>query len=236
MPTLFSAKDIAEEALKKIGRFPTSQSQANAVDLTRALRMLELILQASHGEQSMIGGKGTLQVPLVATVRNYPLQYLANPAGVQIVFDAELLEVASGSVTPLKVLEEEEFFKRNLTDTGLPCEIYVNKGPEATPSMQIHPYLGPDVASGLYKIYLQIQTFATTISERNIGSRTINIRPTFYLWAITKLAYQLGTGTIRRLPRQETDQFKLDYEEMEIKLVGFDGNDNSNQPFTEPWG
>lgn len=236
MATIFSAKDIVERSLQKIGRFPTSMAAADSVDLERGLSTLELILQDAFGQQSMIAGKGTLRVPLVAAVEKYPLQYLSNTAGVQMIFDAELIEVASGASTPIRVCDEEQFFRLNLKDVGVPCDIYLNKGPEINPTMQVHPMLGPDVAEGVWEIYLQIQTFATAILTRGVGVPVLNLRPTLYLWAITKLAYELGNGILRRLPETELTRLKADYEEKESKVIGFDGSDNSNQPFTEPWG
>lgn len=239
MPTLLSAKQISEHALRKIGRFPTTQDQADAGDLHIAMGMLEFVLQDFFGQSSVASAWGTLQIPLLSSLAEYELKQFSSgfaAAGVQFVYAAELVEVASDQKSPLDILNEEKFFQRTFSDTGLPNAIYVNKGPDtAGEKMLINPMLGPDVADGSYKVYLQIQTFATKISE-NTGAPLLNIRPTYYLWAISKLAYQLGTGTLRRLPKTETDQFKVDYEEMETKLTGFDGSENDNQPFTPPWG
>lgn len=238
MPTILSAKEIVEKSLQKIGRFPTTQAAANPVDLKRGLETLEIILQDYFGQGSLASAKGTVQIPLLSSTPIYQLKYYENQlarSGVQFVYSAELLEVASGSRTPVDVINEEKFFLLNPNTTGLPCAVYVNKGPDVSNTLvQIHPMLGSQVADGTYTLLMQVQTFATAITD-NSGAQKLNIRPTLYLWAITKLAYQLGTGTIRRLPKQETDQFKIDYEEIESK-ISFDNVENDNQPYTEPWG
>lgn len=239
MPTILSAKDIVEQALKKIGRFPSTMEQADAGDLREGYTMLELILQSFYGEGSNTSAWGTIQVPLLSSNRVYALKLyereLAAP-GIQFVYDAELLEVASGAVTPLNIINEEKYFKLNLKETGTPTDIYINKGPDVADTlMQTYPTLGAEVAANTYKILLHVQTYATRI-DRATGAAKINIRPTLYLWAIKRLAYELGTGTLRRLPKIETDQLKVDYEELEIKLSAFDNAENDNQPYTKPWG
>lgn len=237
MPTLFSAKDIAEQSLQKIGRFPTTEDQANAVDLARALRMLETITQDFFGGNTVTSAWGTLQIPLTASTLEYPLSDYQTDEGVQFVYGAELIDVSNSGwrvLGPIKVVNEKKFFSNDITQTGIPAIVYVDKG--IPPIMQINPILGAEVAADNYKILLQIQTFATRIVTRGIGAKPIDLRPTYYLWAITKLAYQLGNGTIRRLPEAELTRLQKDYMDMETKLQGFDANENDDQPFTEPWG
>lgn len=239
MPTLLSAKDICEQSLMKVGRFPTSQDQPNIIDLKRAFKMFELVLQSTFGEASVTSAWGTLQVPLVAGLTAYPITELSTETykeGVQFVYGAELITINGGSSRPIDVVTEEKFFKLNQTDVGEPCEIYIDKG--ESPIIHVHPTLGSEVADNTYQLLLQVQTFPTAISQQGVGARAgaLNIRPPWYLWAITKLTYQLGTGTLRRLPEAELTRFKADYEEMELKLLGFDGAENQNQNFTQPWG
>lgn len=240
MPTTLSAKDIAEEALRKIGRFPSTQDQADAGDLKKSLRMLEIILQDRFGQGSMTSAWGTVRVPLTASTQIYPLKNQQTDAainGVQFVYAAELITIASGESCPIDVINEKKFFERDQNCVGRPCAVYINKGPDsANELMLINPILGAEVADGTYEIYLQVQTFATTISQNGVGAKLINIRPTYYLWAIKKLAYELGNGTLRQLPTAELNRLQKDYMLDEAKLDAFDGRENDSQPYTRPWG
>lgn len=243
MPTIFSAQDIAEQALQKVGRFPTTQAAADTKDMARALSMLETILQDFFGTASVTSAQGTLQIPLTAGTLKYPLVTYATADGVQFVFGAQLVNVANGGWRvidkDIKIIGEESFYERDLQCTGHPHWICIDKGVKGEPPLlQVNPILGPEVPDNTFVLLMQVQTFAPTVVTRGIGSSPSKffMRPTYYLWAITKLTYQLGTGTVRRLPDGELDRFQKDYMMMEAKLTGFDAPENSNEPFTQPWG
>lgn len=236
MPTLFSAKDIVEESLKKIGRFPSTQDQADANDLVRGLRALELVLQDFFGSNDVTSAWGSLLIPIVAGVMQYPLSQYSTNDGVQFVYAAELINNADATwrPTPLDIVTEKKFFEHDLHCTGLPCRLNVDKG--VSPIMQINPILGADVADGTYSVLIQIQTFATQILLKGIGAKPIDLRPTYYLWAINRLAYELGTGTLRYLPETQLSRLQKDYQTQQTLLEGYDANENSTETCTEPWG
>lgn len=238
MPTLFSAKDIAEESLKKIGRFPSTQDQADAGDLGRALRMLEIVLQDFFGSNSVTSAWGTLLIPITASTLQFPLSNYQTNDGVQFAYGAELVKNDDPTWRPghhkLKIVTEEHFYGLDLTNQGLPEKLNIDKG--FSPIMQVWPLLGATIPDGTYSILLQIQTFATQIQTKGIGASPIDLRPTYYLWAINRLAYELGTGTLRYLPAEQLNRLQKDYQTQQTLLQGFDANENTTQICTEPWG
>lgn len=237
MATYFSAKDIVETSLQKIGRFPTTQDQADAVDLKRGLSTLESILQELAGTQSVTCNWETIEIPLLAGVSAYPLANIVGKEGVNFIYSAELLNVAAGSRCEVKIINEDEFNGLDSLCTGEPCKIFMDRGNH--PVVHAYPMLGAPVPPVTFSLLLKVQHYFSSFDKK--GEADINhiefaLRPSWYRWAWTKLSYELGNGIIRRLPEGELTRLKADYEESEQKLSAFDNAQTGNQPFTLPWG
>lgn len=235
MATILLPKDIAEKSLERIGRFPTSQDQADAVDLKRALSSFELVLQELAGFMSVTCLREIITIQLAAEAIQYALVNFVLTEDVQFLFSAEVLEVASGAVSPVRIVDEAEFSSLNQNTFGKPEVIFMDRS--MSPLVHVWPVLGPQVPDNTYNLQLHVQHFFSPVDTKTGLKKQIwKLRPSWYIWAINRLAYHLGTGTIRRLPKSETDDFKRDYEEAQELLNGFDNDQTDNHPFTEPWG
>lgn len=232
MPTFKSAKNIAENALKTIGAFPSTQSQADEGELRTALEWLEMILNTISGYRTLAGFWRIVDIPITANVGDYLLPDYADAAQTQHVFSVSIVD-DTGNVNPLTILTENESVLENLTDKGRPCRAVVTK--DVNPYLKIYPTPTQDDQDNGRVIRIRIQTYHPTIDAKGNGDEKLLLRPAWYLWLTKKLSYEIGSGPVRRLQEGELRRFENDCERLESLLVGRDGqNTHSTPPVTQP--
>ena len=82
---------------------------------------------------------------------------------------------------------------------------------------------------------VRIQTYHPEIDKMGIGDTDIILRPSWNLWVIKKLAYEIGMGPVRRLAEAELQRLMNDADTMESLLMSSDSrNGQPSPPVTEP--
>jgi hypothetical protein len=229
MPNYLTAKALAEEALKEIGSFSPSMEQADIGELRVALSRLEMILNSKIGHNQTAGYWRTIDIDIAASDNDYKISSYANTDGVQYVFSANRID-SNGSVFPLEMLTQREWDEKNKTETGSVEAIFITRDNDG----YVHTYPKPPagITTGDTKIQLRVQTFAPKIDHKGIADNDMFIRPTWYWWAVTKLAYAIGRGAVRRLPDGELRRLKDDYMQEEKDLMAGDNHDMTGIPYT----
>ena len=232
MPTYQTAKEIAENALSTIGAFPPSQSQADAAELRRALKWLEMVLNSEVGCRPVAGFWRIIEIPLEAGVGDYLLSDYSDASETQHVFSAFLVK-GSADPVPLEMLWENQSVAENLNDTGTPDRIVVTK--DVMPTLKVYPTpVQEDEDSGTV-IRLRIQVYHNSIDQTGTGDNDISLRPSWYLWATKRLAYEIGSGPVRWLSKGELNELEKSSDSLWEKLIARDGKQNSGKPpVTQP--
>lgn len=228
-----SAKTVAENALRTIGAFPASQSQADPGELRITLQWLEMALNNQAGVRTMPGFWEIVDIPLEANVGDYNLFDYTDAADAQHVFSVSIVD-NTGEVHPLHITWENDSVKENLTQTGDPLRATITKDAK-NPQIKLYPMpvqLNEDQGEVMR---IRIQSYHTPINSKGNGAEAILMRPTWYLWLTKRLAYEIGCGPVRRLDEAELTRLKSDADVLEIQLSSRDGQYESGKPpVTEP--
>ena len=73
MPSYQTARQVATNALSKIGAFPSSQPQPDVRELKIAMQWLEMVLNNQSGIRPTAGFWNTIEIPIEAGVGDYEL-------------------------------------------------------------------------------------------------------------------------------------------------------------------
>ena len=227
MPTIKSAKNIAEDALSTIEAFPASQAAPDSGELKKTLNWLEMLLNYESGIRPLAGFWQVFDIPIEAGVGDYDLLDYADERGVSYVFAAFIVD-PSGDTDPLDFEYENDAAAENLLNTGRPYRASVTKDkdmvlrvfPEPT---QVEEDLG-------LKIRVRVQTYHDDIDPTGIADEDIRLRPAWYLWLSKRLGYEIGCGPVRRLSEGELKRLQDDAMTMESALLARDGMQQSPKP------
>lgn len=233
MPTIMSAKTIAENALRIIGAFPASMRQADPGELSNALVWLELVINNQVGIRPMAGFWRTVDIPLEEGIGDYFMADYVDLAEVQHIFSVNVVDAQNGSVQPVDIQWENDGIEENLTQRGLPRRAVISK--DVKPVLSVYPAPTKVEEDAGYFLRIRIQTYQGAIDHTGIADNELLIRPSWYLWLIKRLAYETGLGPVRRLAEGELKRLKEDADEIERLLLARDGQyDNKRPPVTEP--
>lgn len=220
-------------ALQEIGAFSPQDSQADAGELIIALRRLEVMLNDEIGSTVLAGYFRTFDIPLSPSVRSYPVKDFADKDMIERIFSIHLVEKINLNVTDIVLVDEEKHNALSWQDTGKPNTVYIDK--DVLPTIYVYPVLGTGVAVGDFYLRIRCLTYAPAINRMGDGKTNIDLRPSWYLWSYTKLAYLLGRGAVRRLPEPELNRLQRDYTIYENRLIANDGQyDTGRGAMTEP--
>jgi len=227
MPSYQTAREVAANSLSKIGAWPSSQTQPDARELKIAMRWLEMILNNQSGIRPTAGFWDTIDVPIQAGIGDYDLQDYVKDAGVQSVFSVSMVTVL-GNVEPLDVISERDAVFKNIKENSTPQSAAITR--DVKPVLKVYPTptQADEDAGTVFRI--RIQSFHKVIDPEGTNDTEIMLRPSWYLWLTYRLAYEIGGGPVRRLPKQELKDIKEDYRVMESQLYARDGQYNTVQP------
>lgn len=230
MPTIQSAKQIAENALSTIGAFPASRSAPDPGELKKALRWLEMLLNFKTAVRPIDSFFSVFEIPIEAGIGDYDLSDYSDESGVCHVFGVFIVD-ASGELDPLDLEYRSRAVGENLTSTGRPQRATVNREEDVSDgTLAIFPTpTQTEVDAGL-KLRVRVQTFHKSIREDGTGDQDIKIRPSWYLWATKALGYEIGSGPVRRLSEGELKRLGEDAVSMENALLARDGQNVSPKP------
>lgn len=202
---LKTARQIAEEALRKIGVFSINDREARPEHLQLALEWFGMILD----EAGVLGlpflREQTLDITLVEGQTTYPLADVY-PDGVIFPLDAWLVHTSLGTVRGLDLVTREDW-DREVTSTarteGDPCKVFADQVGLRTLHID---HIPTETVAADYQIRLRAQCYAANSPEDEDGKYN-QLPPMWNIWAIYSLARYLGDGTIKRLPTQTTSEF-----------------------------
>lgn len=233
MSILLTAREISEKALRKAGVLSINDDAAEGPELAETLGWLDLIVAELAGtERCFFFIPDTLSIPLSADTPSYDLDGTLGadgPAdGIQFPIFATIATIDNnGSETPIEIVRRrqyEELAKK--ATTGTPDRIFIDRLND--PKMFVYPVPGTG-ASGL-AIKLVVQTFAPQYRLSQSGNKATGLRAAWQLWAITKLAAEIGDGPVRRLPKSEVDSFRRDAEVSLNRLTAFENREHNSMP------
>lgn len=231
MSTLFTAKQICEEALRKIGAYAINDTAADDEHVRLALGWLDLLMAELSGTTRcwwLVTREIT--VPLdTADQRTYDLAAVTAAEGLQFQFpvSAALVDDA-GNRAPLELWRSDQYDAvSKLTTSGNPCGVYIDR---LTGLLCVHPV--PAITT--LSVALTIQTFANSLVQDNRvtgvqdSDASHGLRASWQMWAIYRLAGVLGDGTIRRCSTQEQDRHLRMAEISEAKLMAFENREHDS--------
>lgn len=241
MSYLFTAKQIAEEALRKIGAYSINDSAADGTELRVALNWLDLIMAELSGTTQIFWlVRNEVNLTLVSDQRSYTLPAALNaeaPAnGIQFINGATLVD-QDGNRSDLTILDYQTY--NAVTDKnaqGEPTGIYVER--LDNPVLYAYPVANFDTSLGQTRtIELSLQTFANTVAADRATTRMASegalqhgLRLSWQKWAIYELARSLGDGTIRNLPSGRLDRLKDTALMAKKELLAFENREVFDAP------
>lgn len=230
MPDIQSAKQIAEKALSMIGAFPASRAAPDPGELRRTLQWLEMLLNYQTGARPIGGFWQIFDIPLEAGIGDYPLDDYCSDAGVSHVFSAFVVTGVQDPI-PLDQIFESQAAGENLTATGTPSRFVVTTDGNGVMRMFPTPTQADEDAGRVVRV--RVQTFHEKIDAKGTGDIDIRLRPSWYLWAVKRLSYEIGSGAVRRLADNELQRLQRDAKELEDLLLARGGN-GAQPPVQEP--
>lgn len=227
MPSYQTARQVASNALSKIGAWPSSQTQPDARELKIAMGWLEMLLNNQSGIRPTAGFWDVIEIPLQAGIGDYDLQDYVKDAGVQSVFSVSMVTIL-GNVEPLDVISEKDAVFKNLKDSATPNCAAITK--DVKPVLKVYPIptQSDEEAGTVFRV--RIQSFHKTIDPEGTNDTEIMVRPSWYLWLAYRLSYEIGGGPVRRLSESELTRIQRDYQMMETQLYARDGQYNTAEP------
>ena len=228
MSTLFTARELIELALTKIGAYTPSDWGPDPDEVETGMRWLDLNLaQLSGTHRIFFHVPATVSVPLTAGVQDYLLLDVLSPNtpedGIQFPLDA-WLEDAGGNRTELRIVTRQTFESVSDIDrSGTPERIWIDRLTE--PTMRTWPVLGTGNTG--YTVKLTLQTFAPSFATDDEG-RATGLRAAWQRWATLQIAADLGDGPVRRLPLSEIQPWKNEAVQIKRQLAAFENREQQD--------
>ena|SRR5882672_2684235 len=233
--TIYTAKELAERALRLVGAFSINEDAAGDADMAETLYWLDMLAANEAGtRRAMWLVKDELTIDLVAADGDYVLTEELNaqlPEGTQFPIAATLDE--NGTRTKLRIVTQREFRRLSMPDTaGTPVMVFIDR--LNGPTMHVYPV--PDTADAGHQIVLTVQSFAKSLKPKGVTANTNNaemqagFRPAWNLWAAFRLASMIGNGAVRTLPVERVREYRTEAATLELRLEGFENADHSDDP------
>ncbi len=233
MPTIQTAKQIAENALSTIGAFPASRSAPDPGEMKKALRWLEMLLNYQSAIRPIGSFWTVIDIPLEASVGDYDLADYADQSGACHVFNIFTVD-PTGHTEPVTIEYESKSVGENLSKTGRPERATVKMDTDlVNGTLSVYPMPTQVEQDAGLKLRVRIETFHGPIDETGAGDEAIKLRPSWYLWITKKLAYEIGGGPVRRIAEGELARLMSDADKLENALLARDVI-SPCPPVTEP--
>lgn len=171
-------------------------------------------------------------IPLEAGIGDYDMADYSEERGVVHVFSASIVD-ANGNVDPLDFEYESQAADENLKQSGRPSRASVTKDRDMV--LRVFPTPTQVEEDMGLVIRVRVQTYHDNIDPDGIADEDIRLRPSWYLWLTKRLAYEIGSGPVRRLADSELKRLDDDSTKLENALLARDGQYGSSRPpVTEP--
>ncbi len=232
--TFYTATEIAERALRKIGAFAINDDEPDQADMQEALFWLDMEIAHQAGTNKCFWlMRDELEVDLTALTSELAQDL---ETGVQFPKEA-ILDRGNGNRVPLKIISQREFRRRiaKPATTGEPKWVFIDRLNDG-PTMHVYPIPTSVEEDAGQKIVLVVQTFAPSVKPRGttgdsgIGVQLTGFPAAWNLWAVTALSALIGDGPVRRRPVQETERWKIDAQRLKLSLDAYQNRDHDNAP------
>lgn len=225
MSFLFSARQVCEQVLRKIGSYSINDMGADGVELAVALDWLDLNMAQLAGTKELwFLVKGTASIPLTAAQATYDLSDILATDSQFPMF----AQVETGSNTgriPLAIVTRQQFEEiPNPTDAGDPDRIHIDR--TTVPTMRVYPV--PSLTGRTIK--LTYQTFAPDLADKVGGNVAHGLSAAWQRWAILQVSSDVGDGPIRRLQDSKLARWVAEAEAAKLDLLGFENREHHDNP------
>lgn len=240
MSKVFTAKEICERALRVMGAFPISESAAEGEDLREAMFWLDLILAEISGTADWLIHQvpDVLSLTLEAAKQEYVLSTELGSAaypddGIQNIQQC-WLEDSGGNRSDISIVNKATF--EDVTDpdeTGTPKRVFIDRTVTPSPTLKTFPTLPADETE-TYTLKLLVQTFSPNVSPGGVSgnkpedSVAHGFRPAWQRFLVYRLAVDLSSGAVRRLPDASVRDFQKKADEARNLLEARDNRDNDD--------
>ncbi len=215
MPKRLTVGAICELALRQIGALSINESAAPGQELDVAMTLLDQIVGHHTAVNRILHlVPTTIEIPLLVDKVDYEITNTADSdepnSGIQFPLQASFRD-ANGSDIPVDIISRSEYEEITTKDqSGTPTVVYIDRLNK--PTMRVHPVPGgttPNAATGT-SIQLVIQAFSKDLTAARGGRLAHEMRNTWQLWMIVELAYRIGSGPVRKIPKSELDDLRRD--------------------------
>jgi hypothetical protein len=233
MASLFTAKGIVEQALRKIGAYAINDTAPDDEHVRIGLEGLDLIMAEQAGSTRcwwLVHADVSVALD-TADQRTYDLTgavaAVTDGDAFQFPVSAALVDEA-GDRTPLRLLRADEYDAvTDKAESGSPCAVYIDRL-----AGEMHVYPVPSVAT--YSVALTVQTESAALIQDNrvtgvqASDARHGLRASWQMWAVYRLAAWLGDGTIRRCSPNEVAGFLKLAEWSERRLLAFENREHDD--------
>lgn len=245
MSKVFTAKEIAERALRAIGAFPITQSSADGEQLREAMIWLDLNMAEIAGVTRLFSlVPATLEFDITNGTSSYDLntELGADLPTDRIQFPVDAwLEDEDGNRYPLKIVTRDVFEAvPDAAEQGQPTMIHIDRLP--TPTLRIYP-TPATTDTTTWTIKLVVQTYAPNVAPGGVtgtqpsASVLTGFRQAWQRWLIWQLASDIGSGPVFKLPSASIKDFGEKAKDARMALEAFENREHeTTEPVCEPWG
>lgn len=200
MPKLFTAAEICDLALRRIGSYSVYDTGADASSHEVALEHLDLLVSETTGTYKLWWfTPATQEMALVAGQRDYPLVSLLDT---KIQFIEHVFLLRNGRQTELTQIRRstfDQYTEEELTG-GCPEWVYIERNDNPTLSLLPDPIAGDS-------LLITGQTYSADLTTDN-GEVPHGFPAAWQRAIVLQLAADLGSGPITKLPEQELDRLE----------------------------
>lgn len=231
--TLLSVQTICTRALRKIGEFPIRGAVLRPEALAETREWLDMVIAHQSGRMRtpwLI--PDTAIFSLVAGQQAYDLRAVIGaqivPDGLQFVVAAYLYDPATvQDVHRIELKQRIEW--EDITDktrAGEPEAAWIDR----TRWPVLHVYPTPSAATRALKVRIVYQTMSSSFSNLPFNDKTYALHECWNLWMVTALAAEIGSGPVRRLPKDEVDDMNRKAERLRLDLEAYDQFEQADEP------
>lgn len=227
MPAILTIGQICERALRKIGAYSINDDGARQVEMEEARFWLDLVVgHVAARRRTWWLVPQTATLTLVPGQSSYPLAAAVGATlGVQHVIDIWAADKESGKKTGITIARRDEWDARQPSDSNLPALVYIDRTRE--PTLHVWP-APPNPAT--HDLLVTFQRFSTDMRQGELNLNLPDLRQTWNLFLITRLAYELGNGPVRKLPADEVAEMLAQSDKLLRELEEYDGLEQAGQP------
>ncbi len=236
MPSLLSASEICETALRKIGAFSINDTAADGEELKEAAKWLDLVVgEMTETERCTWLIEDTVTVSLVADQATYNLfdaMGASYPAdGVMFITSSWITDGTNDDdVELIRRTDLEEIVVKGAT--GKPELIYIDRlSDKNQQSFTVYP-VPVDATHSLKFVF---QRHAPDLRS-DVGKKAHGFHRGWQKWLVLATAAEIGDGPVRKIPSTEVDRIKRDAQMSFNKLQASQNRENVAPRRVQAWG